>query len=66
MNIPECRQFVINHPPNCCGRVVTSGYYATKKIQYFSCISCKKEFNVCYWPLYESDIREMKLNKLVI
>lgn len=66
MNIEECRQFVVNHPPICCGEVKPSGYQITNKKQYFICSSCREQFEVYYWPLYKNDIRELKLNKLGI
>lgn len=66
MNIEECRQFVVNHAPPCCGEVRPIGYHITNKKQYFICSSCRKSFEVYYWPLYQNDIRELKLNKLRI
>jgi transposase-like protein len=65
VNIEESRQFVVKHPPTCCGEVREAGYNITNKKQYFFCNSCRKSFEVYYWPLYESDIRELKLNKLL-
>jgi hypothetical protein len=66
MNIPECREFVVKHRPKCCGQQVDPmGYEITNSWQIFICRSCNKSIKIKYWPLYEDDIRDLKLNVLL-
>ena len=70
MNIPESRDFVVEQRPFCCGKRVdedsyTSMYELGLYWQHFICRISNKKIQIKYWPLYESDIRELKLNVIL-
>lgn len=66
MNIPECNEFVIKHKPICCGKKTdVSVRSLTNHYQYFICRVCDKDIKIQYWPLYEKDIRDIKLRSIV-
>lgn len=66
MNIQECRDFVLKHRPFCCGeRVESSVYSVTNHWQHFFCRECNNEIKINCWPLYEDDIRDLKLNTIL-
>jgi hypothetical protein len=66
MNIPESRDFVIKHRPNCCNEKVNIlGCDLSNKRQYFVCRKCYNKYEIKYWPLYQEDIRELKLNSIL-
>ncbi len=66
MNIPESRDFVVEHRPKCCDKQVdTMGYNLTNSIQHFVCRGCGNKVDIKYWPLCEDDIRDLKLNVLL-
>ncbi len=66
MNIPESRDFVVEHRPKCCGKQVdTMSYNLTNSIQHFVCRGCGNKVDIKYWPLCEDDIRDLKLNVLL-
>lgn len=67
MNIPECRDFVRKNPPICCGKQVEPmGSNLTNSIQYFVCRVCGEHLQIKYWPLTEQDIRDLKLNSILV
>jgi hypothetical protein len=66
MNIPESRDFVVEHRPICCGQQVEAmGYNLTNSIQHFVCRGCDNKVDIKYWPLYEDQIRDLKLNSIL-
>lgn len=66
MNIPECREFVVKWRPFCCGkRVNISMYELGNHWQHFFCRECNKKMQIQCWPLYEKDLRDLKLNVIL-